>query len=340
MNTLQEKTQWSYRRLCPLTGLSRSRFHRWKSRLAQGKAALNKPGPKPLLALDTTGLQEAMAQLAHHRHRSSGSGLLYEQVRLSISRRGFATIVSQSRRDWMREQVQQMQHLCWTLPGSVWAMDDTALLGRWLWLNQIRDLASRFVLEPRVGSLIHGEELALRLDGLFHEHGAPLVLKMDNGANLKHSAVQAVCAEYGVIVLPSPPYYPRYNGGLEVGNREMKESMRRMGSDIGWQAAAKLAAYLLNHRSRPCLQGRAACAMFGTGKIKLAEYTLPKRKEAIDWIVQKQIELSAERGAGRASLGAAAAWRLAVQTWLQREGLLVVWRGPIVSPGFPKKWSH
>lgn len=249
-------------------------------------------------------------------------------------------MLQEGRRRYLRTQAEQMQHLRWMLPGSVWAMDDTALLGRWLWLNQIRDLASRYVLEPRVGALIGGEELALRLAGLFEQHGPPLVLKRDNGANFRHQAVQNVCAEYGVIVLPSPPYYPRYNGGLEVGNREIKEFMKKLGSEIGWHAASLLAADGLNHRERPCLQARAAADLIGAGKIKLAEYTLPCRKDAIDWITQKQIELSAERGAGRASLGAAAAWRLAVQTWLQREGLLVMWRGPIVSPGFPKKWSH
>ncbi len=43
-------------------------------------------------------------------------------------------------------------------------------------------------------------------------------------------------------------------------------------------------AHELNHRSRPCLQGKVACQVFHQAKPALKVYTLRKRKETLDWI--------------------------------------------------------
>ena len=44
---------------------------------------------------------------------------------------------------------------------------------------------------------------------LFARHGAPLVLKSDNGSPFTGGDVRAVLADHGVIGLYSPPYWPR-----------------------------------------------------------------------------------------------------------------------------------
>ena len=74
-------------------------------------------------------------------------------------------------------------------------------------------------------------------------------------------------ARYGVLPLNNPPYFPRYNGAMEKGNRELKTAL-----DQRWQTAAgktndftlavELTTHDLNHQSRRCLKGRTACAVF------------------------------------------------------------------------------
>ena len=59
--------------------------------------------------------------------------------------------------------------------------------------------------------------LLARLASLFKVHGAPLVLKSDNGSAFGAREVQALCGQFGVQNLFSPPQTPRYNGSIEAG---------------------------------------------------------------------------------------------------------------------------
>lgn len=64
----------------------------------------------------------------------------------------------------------------------------------------MQDLASRYKFPPPAGDAMpHGEEVAENLERLFERHGAPLVVKRDNGGNLNHGAVDALLDRYLVI---------------------------------------------------------------------------------------------------------------------------------------------
>jgi len=60
------------------------------------------------------------------------------------------------------------------------------------------------------------------LEALFAEHGAPLVLKSDNGSAFKDKDMLKLLAEHDIVWLPSPPRTPWYNGGCEAGNHSMR----------------------------------------------------------------------------------------------------------------------
>ena len=60
------------------------------------------------------------------------------------------------------------------------------------------------------------------LAGLLHEHGAPLVLKVDNGAAFDSGELRSVLLQHGVQGLYSPPYTPQYNGSVEAGVGALK----------------------------------------------------------------------------------------------------------------------
>ena len=52
---------------------------------------------------------------------------------------------------------------------------------------------------------------------LFEEHGAPLVIKSDNGGAFRAADMRAMLREYLVLPLYSPPRTPSYNGACESG---------------------------------------------------------------------------------------------------------------------------
>jgi hypothetical protein len=60
------------------------------------------------------------------------------------------------------------------------------------------------------------------LRGLFAEHGAPVVLKMDNGPAFRSEELARMLSPQGVAVFYSPAYTPSYNGSVEAGVGAMK----------------------------------------------------------------------------------------------------------------------
>lgn len=116
--------------------------------------------------------------------------------------------------------------VAWAGPGRVWAMDHTEppspIDGRLRWVLTVRDLASGSTLAahavgaPDAASTIH------LLAALFAQHGAPLVLKADNGAAFIAAETRAFLHRHRVLLLRSPPYTPAYNGACEAGNGTIK----------------------------------------------------------------------------------------------------------------------
>ncbi len=187
--------------------------------------------------------------------------------------------------------------------------------------------------------------MAVHLEQLFLRHGPPLVLKRDNGSNLNQAAVDEVLARYLVMPLNSPPHYAPYNGGMERAVRELKTPLRKKiltGGPIAEcqvQAWAEVLAHELNHRSRDCLEGRIACRVLQDARPALKAYTLRKRREIFDWInelTQTLIAVSAVHNQRQVET----ARRRAVETWLQRNGVITITQNKKVLPIFPEKTAH
>jgi transposase InsO family protein len=143
-----------------------------------------------------------------------------------LARAELASLLKRYRRVWRRLHQQPLRILHWTQPGRVWAIDFTEaplpIDGVDHYLLAVRDLASghQLLWLP----VRHASACAVRaaLAGLFVIHGAPLVLKCDNGSPFGEASVQQLCAEFGVEMLFSPPYTPRYNGAIEAGIGSLK----------------------------------------------------------------------------------------------------------------------
>jgi len=345
---LKQQVGWPYQRLSESIGLPYANFRRWKHRLACGQPAFSKPGPKKVIPLNLDELRGQVCRLEHGCQRSRGVGPLYRQHQSQISRRDLEVLTETVRRELLQQHQAELRHLTWHVPGSVWSLDDAELArgaDQKLHLHQVQDLASRYKFTPLVGEQILGEAAAFHLEQLFQRHGPPLVLKRDNGSNLNHQAVDEVLRRYLVIPLNSPPHYPPYNGGMEHAVRELKtplvEKILDCSSmpDSQVQLWAEVLAHDLNHHARPCLHGQVACQAFQSARSAMKVYTRRKRREVFDWInelTQALIPVSEVHTQRQVE----AARRRAVETWLQRNGLITVSQNPKVLPIFPEKFAH
>jgi hypothetical protein len=119
-----------------------------------------------------------------------------------------------------------VETLHWTTPGRVWAMDHTQppspIDGCFPRVLAVRDLASGMQLAWLPVTDETAETTAAVLQLLFAWHGAPLVLKSDNGSPFISQLLYDLLAACEVVPLFSPPKTPQYNGSCEASIRAMK----------------------------------------------------------------------------------------------------------------------
>jgi transposase InsO family protein len=135
-------------------------------------------------------------------------------------------IVRRYRHVWRKRNQQALHVLHWQVPGAVWAMDFSQATyrveGKDRYLLAVRDLASGQQLLWWPVPAINTEEALAALAFLFAEHGAPLVLKTDNGSPFCAADTLQFLHAADVIPLFSPPRMPRYNGAVEAGIGSLK----------------------------------------------------------------------------------------------------------------------
>ncbi len=343
---LQNGTGVSARAASAALKLSYRRLLRWRQRASAGAPALALPGPKKRGPLPLAEVQAQIAQLRHGRKRTHGTTALQAEHRGAISRRELARLVAAERGRQNLGRRQVCKRVTWHAPNVAWALDATERgrdrRGRKLYVHAVQDLCSRYRFAPLAALESKGPAVAAHLSKLFRRHGAPLFLKRDNGSPLNHAAVNAVLADFGVIPLNSPAHYPRYNGAIEKGIREMKAALGEcLVQPALWQPNA-VAPYLLavqhalNCRPRRSLHGHTACEAYHhqpharrSKRERLAVFEWI-RIHAIDRI--NQLETCNHRSV-------AAAWRLAAETWLRCQGLITVSINQNVLPNLPRKYA-
>jgi transposase InsO family protein len=338
LDTMKQSSQSSWRSLCDLVPYAS--VMRWRQRQSRGLPLWQCPGPKKTLPLDWTEFYPLLRQLNHGRVRTQGTGELLKQFADRLSRRQLRGLVQ----DYRRDQLHAMKHIYWLWSGLAWTCDATEYRDGWQ-IIPVQDLASRYRLRPLVCRQQDGAQIAAHLESLFRQHGPPLFLKRDNGSPFNCQPVDEVMARYGVLPLNNPPHFPRYNGAMEKGNRELKTAL-----DQRWQTAAgqpndftlavELTTHDLNHQSRRCLKGRTACAVFHDGT-QHRRWTKRQRQTIFRLLLAQFGAMIGKTSNGR-HLKPATAWRVTVESWLRCQGLIAVRQNqkPNVSTTFPKCWSH
>jgi hypothetical protein len=154
----------------------------------------------------------------------------------AMGRAELTDLLARYRRVWRERNRVPLRVLRWSGVGRVWAIDFTgprpAIEGRYPYLLAVRDLASGQQLLWRPVEAATGQVARDALAALFAQHGAPLVVKCDNGSPFTSAVVEELLAAHGVRALYSPPHWPRYNGSVEAGIGSLKDRTD------GWAARA------------------------------------------------------------------------------------------------------
>lgn len=338
---LQAQAGSSYRQLIKALELPRSSYLRWKQRMKHKLPMIGKTPARDFQTLEKTqpdvalALKNDIAALHHGQQRTQGTGALYRRARSHLSRRAFNLLVRQCRDGINRQKRDGLIHVEWNQEAAavVWAMD-SAQIDNFRW-NLVTDLASRFRFELTTNSELPAALIANQLTNLFEQHGAPLVLKRDNGSNLCAPAVNEVLDAFGVIPLNSPLHYPRFNGSVEYAQRELKACAAALvGQGTPLDAAIEIAPHLINARPRPVLGGRTATEVFFAARSMFQQqFTLEKRKE-IKNSIEENADCIRDRMKTCGHHAHAAAWRQAMEEWLVNSGVITVLQPKIVSPHF------
>jgi hypothetical protein len=343
---LQNGTGLSARAASAVLKLNYRRLLRWRQRERNGAPVLAAPGPKKNGPLPLAEVQREIAALRHGRKRTHGTLQLQAKLHGAISRRELARLVvaERARQNAARRQV--CKRVVWHVPNVAWAIDATERgqdrHGRKLYIHAMQDLCSRYRLAPLAALESNGVAVAGHLEKLFRRHGAPLFLKRDNGSPLNAAVVDAVLADYGVIPLNSPAHYPRYNGAIEKGIREMKAALGEcLVRPVQWRPEA-VAPYLeavqhaLNCRPRRSLHGHTAAEAYHHQPH--AHRSKRERLAIFEWIRVHAIDrINQLEKVDHRSVRAA--WRLAAETWLRCQGLITVSINQRVLPNLPRIYA-
>jgi transposase InsO family protein len=189
-----------------------------------------------------------------------------------MGRAELTDLVRRYRRVWRARHRVPLRVLHWSGVGRVWAIDFTGplsvLAGDARFVLAVRDLASGRQLLWRVVKEATGEVVRAALLELCNHHGAPLVLKCDNGSAFTCAVARALLVERGVVMLYSPPHWPRYNGAIEAGIGSLKERTAACAARSGhagvwsWDDLAG-AQWEANTQSRPwCVSDASADALW------------------------------------------------------------------------------
>jgi transposase InsO family protein len=345
---VQEQLREPYEPVCRELGVPYSSLMRWRNRRQAGKALRRKPGPAKTTPLDFDALHGDILRLHFGRERTGGAGALHDKYRDAISRRDFHALVEAARHEVRQEEQALERRIDWLVPGVVWSMDDTEK--HWLdsgfgHVHLVMDLGSRYNLRVLGADVqANGLEVALSLENLFSQYGAPLFMKMDGGSNFRHSVVRQLLADYGVIPLLSPPYYPPYNGSIERGHQEI---LWLLTTRIGGQKVTarelrlecEVSGHEVNHKRRRSLGWRTACRALDARGPVLSLFGRRERKGVFDELQALTVDIAQQLDQHTDAV-AETAFRYAAETWMQSNHMIRVTRNGEVLPLFYQFRSH
>jgi len=322
-----------YEEAAKVVGWGIQSMRRYLKRVGKDEPPIKKRGAKARVIRmeDIESLRGELARLPHGAKRTRGVGELRRKYRSRIPRRMFRNLVVQARKEYRRQVDESWTHVLWNCPGLAWSMDivEYAFNGRKFFILQTMDMTTKYKFEPLVGNaMFNGEEVAGHTARLYATHGAPLFQKRDNGGNLNDATMREILADGCVVPLNSPAYYPRYNGSMENAQCELRNELDRLideesiTTDEGFVGAIHRATNNLNHKRRVILGGETSC--FNYSRNGRVQYQKQQRTEVYTWIKNLALDIEQDATYNDRDLWFRKAWRVAVETWLLKNGFITV----------------
>lgn len=138
----------------------------------------------------------------------------------NMARREVEDLVVRYRRVYQKRGA-LLHEITWANDAGVWAIDYTEAPSpidrTYRHVLCVRDLGSGMLLACLPAPAHSAQNACDALAALFREHGAPLVLKSDNGSAFVAAQTENLLRAHDVVPLLSPPRMPRYNGACEAG---------------------------------------------------------------------------------------------------------------------------
>ena len=232
-------------------------------------------------------------------------------------------------------------HLTWPVPGRVWATDFTEppqpIDGLFRYVLLVRDLASSRQLLALPAKAPEARVAVAAMLELFRQHGAPLVVKADNGSSFIADLFLDLMVQFTVALLFSPPVTPQYNGAIEAGNGSLKTHARqealRHGRTLWTSDDLEVACEVANTSARPWgLTGPSPDQRWLTRR----SITAAERRQFQTTLAHMKTQVIAEFGLRPSELTRRAVRadvdRTATRRTLESLGYLFVSGGPIRPP--------
>jgi putative transposase len=246
----------SFRQAAQRLGLPERTLRHWAQATPTGAAAplLGRPPAQ----LDAIAQHALAAWLDQH-----GPGIGVPALRAqfdTLPRAALDRRLKDYRTDWRAANRRLLHVLHWQRPGTVWAMDfaeaPRPIDDRYRYLLAVRDLASGYQLLWQPVGAPTADVVLAELEWLFARHGAPWLLKTDNGSAFIADALRWVLHHAGVGQLFSPPHLPAYNGAIEASIGSLKTRTEQFSNNAGhagvWTSADLAQAQRqANTQSRP-----------------------------------------------------------------------------------------
>jgi len=318
---------WPSSMTAKVLGIATSSLRRWMKRREQSKGREPKKMGRPEVI---TGWNRWLIRQCHEEHFGEwGPRVLAEWARREGIGTWSHTTIGKVIADLRPEKKKRSKPRRYEIaaPMVMWSEDGAGFKerGRKKELLLVQDERARKKVGKRlVDGPARCTDVAENLREAFDEHGAPLVLKQDNGAPLNGEEVTNLCDEYHVVLLNSPPYYPPFNGRKERNFRDVRGYVRalehhRVGNTL--EERIDLAIHDIDvDRPRPVLGGRTATEVFEQDRVPLPDRCRFKME-----VETRQLELEADAGT-RTEI--AAARRRAVMEVLSKYELLM-WKGNV-----------
>ncbi len=217
------------RAVARMIGLPESTLRSWRRR---GRCLLEgirlPPRGRPRRVADQLTRNDILTVIHAAAGRISVSTL--KEAYPAVGRAQLRDLLRRYRRVCVKRGRRALATLEWMVPGAVWAMDFGEIQGGvedvGKYLLVIRDLASGATLESRMFAAPDATSVCLALRALIALHGAPLVIKCDNGSCFLAEMTKEMLAAVGVLMLFSPPGIPSYNGSCEAGVGTIKHRLK------------------------------------------------------------------------------------------------------------------